>query len=426
MMNRIFLVAASQLLMMSICKAQPGKTINEKEVIRIEKTLSADDMQGRKVYTVGIDKAADFIVSEFKAIGLSAYPNVTGYKQTFENIRTKFISATGKINDSEIESRNIIGVSEVEKLIATDQSGWDVNYVKADEDLYATITVISNTDKPTLVIISTSFASKFSALKRFKRTDSKKKNPLLFVLSDEKANTFSFQFEQEVNKYQLTNVIGMLPGKTKPNEYVVFSGHYDHLGIGKPNAAGDSIFNGANDDAAGTTGVIALANYFKHKNDNQRSIIFVAFTAEEVGGFGSKHFSGTINPDNVVAMANIEMIGTQSQWGTNSAYLTGFDRSDLMGIMQKNIDSSIFKFYGDPYTKQNLFYRSDNATLAALGVPAHTISTSNMDNDTTYHTQGDEFSTLDLENMTRVIEAIGKSFSSIIAGKDTPSRIPKR
>jgi Zn-dependent M28 family amino/carboxypeptidase len=423
---RIPLIAFVQLLLVGIAAAQPGKKLNEKEVARIEAALSADDMQGRKVFTPGIEKAGDFIAAEFKAIGLGAYQGLTNYKQTFETKRTKFINASGKINGQEIETKNIIGFSDVEKINITEISGWELSYVKEGDDLVATITAIAANDKPTVVLIHTSFSSRFAALRRFKRSDDKKTAPILFVLTDEQAVNYSIQFEQEVNTYKLTNIIGILPGKTKPNEYVVFSGHYDHLGIGKPDATGDSIYNGANDDAAGITGVISLANYFKQKNDNQRSIIFVAFTAEETGGFGSKHFSGTINPDDVVAMCNIEMIGTQSQWGANSAYITGFDKSDLINIMQKNVDSASFKFYGDPYVKQNLFYRSDNATLAALGVPAHTISTSNMDNDKTYHTQKDEFSTLDMKNMTNVIEAIGKSFATIIAGTDTPIRIPKR
>ncbi len=83
----------------------------------------------------------------------------------------------------------------------------------------------------------------------------------------------------------------MIPGISKPEEYVIFSAHYDHLGIGKPDAKGDSIYNGANDDASGTTAVIYLAKYFNQIHNNQRTLIFVAFTAEEIGEFGSAYFS---------------------------------------------------------------------------------------------------------------------------------------
>ena len=169
------------------------------------------------------------------------------------------------------------------------------------------------------------------------------------------------------------NVIGVIPGKSKANEYVVFSAHYDHLGIEDRGA--DKVYNGANDDASGTTAIIALAKYFKELNQNERTLIFVAFTGEEVGGFGSKYFSQSIDPEKVVAMFNIEMIGKPSKWGENSAFITGFERSDFGTILQKNLQGTPFTFYPDPYPEQNLFYRSDNATLARLGVPAHAIST---------------------------------------------------
>ena len=92
-------------------------------------------------------------------------------------------------------------------------------------------------------------------------------------------------------------------------------------------------------------------------------------------------------------------------------------------ILEKNLEGSKFKFYPDPYPEQQLFYRSDNATLARKGVPAHTISTSKMDSEKYYHTQKDEIGTLDLVNMTEIIKAIAASSVSIISGKDTPTRV---
>jgi Zn-dependent M28 family amino/carboxypeptidase len=125
----------------------------------------------------------------------------------------------------------------------------------------------------------------------------------------------------------------------------------------------------------------------------------------------------------VVAMFNIEMIGTPSKWGDNSAYITGYERSDFGKILQKNLEGTDFRFYPDPYTTQNLFYRSDNASLARAGVPAHTISTSKMDSEPYYHRPGDEIGTLDMPNMTRIIHSIALSASSIIGGEDTPTRV---
>ena len=236
-------------------------------------------------------------------------------------------------------------------------------------------------------------------------------------------NLTNYRQEFDVKGKAANNVIGILPGKSKPNEYVIFSAHYDHLGMEKEGI--DKIYNGANDDASGTTAVIALAKYFKELDKNERTIIFVAFTGEEIGGFGSKFFSAKMDPSKVVAMFNIEMIGTESKWGKNSAYITGFEKTDFGTILQKNLKGTTFNFYQDPYPEQQLFYRSDNARLAAQGVPAHTISTSKMDVELNYHKLSDEVSSLDLDNMTEIIKAIAISSQSIISGEDTPSRVKK-
>lgn len=234
-------------------------------------------------------------------------------------------------------------------------------------------------------------------------------------------NLSNYRQEFKLKGKMVNNVIGMLPGKSKPNEYVVFSAHFDHLPSEKNGI--DKIYNGANDDASGTTAVIVLANYFKLLDQNERTLIFVAFTGEEIGGFGSKFFTENIDASKVVAMFNIEMIGTESKWGKNSAYITGFDKTNFGVILQNNLKSTKFNFYTDPYPAEQLFYRSDNARLAAQGVPAHTISTSKMDNEPNYHKVSDDVSSLDLNNMTEIIKAIAMSSKTIISGADTPNRI---
>src|SRR5690606_13434704 len=113
--------------------------------------------------------------------------------------------------------------------------------------------------------------------------------------------SFRVAFTNSIEEQPLFNVVGMLPGKSKPQEYVIFSAHYDHIGI--IDAVGqDSVANGADDDASGVSAVISLANYYKKRNDNARTLLFVAFTAEEMGLVGSTYFSTQINADEVVAM----------------------------------------------------------------------------------------------------------------------------
>jgi Zn-dependent M28 family amino/carboxypeptidase len=286
-------------------------------------------------------------------------------------------------------------------------------------------------DKNVLVLVDTSFAARFKGMQRFTGNAKFQSNvSQVFILtSNTNPSSISLHIQNQLSEQHLKNIVGVIPGKSKKNEYVVFSGHYDHLGIGKPDKNMDSIYNGANDDAAGTTAVMMLAKYFSAKKNNQRTLIFVAFTAEEIGGFGSRYFSKQMDPDKVVALFNIEMIGTESKWGTNSAYITGYEKSDMGKILQANLTGSKFHFEPDPYPKQNLFYRSDNATLAELGVPAHTISTSKMEeapnNEPNYHKQSDEIGTLDMNNMAEIIKAVALSSVTIISGKDTPSRVEK-
>lgn len=304
------------LLFLGFTEPLSSQSINESIVKKHIYTLANDSMQGRKAGTEGIEKAAKYIESQFKKIGLK-YFNNNSFRQTFKYKNKR--------------SRN----------------------------------------------------------------------------------------QEELN---LFNVIGFLEGNEKKDEIVVISAHYDHLGM-KSSGAGDLIFNGANDNATGVAAVLALAEYFKSKNTNSRSILFIAFTAEEMGLVGSNYFGKTISPESIVAGINIEMIGKESPFGPNTAWLTGFQRSNFGKIIQKNLSSSEFKIYPDPFISYRLFFRSDNASFAKLGIPAHTFSTSPMDKDLDYHKVTDEASTLNMKTITQTIKAIAIGTKSIIAGEDTPTRV---
>ena len=396
--------------------------INAKEVERIEKTLSSDEMRGRRTFTADIEKASAFIESEFQKTGLQKLPGTKGYRQEFNMIESTNASANILIDGKKIAD-SLIVVSSFQPTVSLSEKNTEVVNINAGDDFRKKYTEYNSSKKNLLVLVDASFNSTISRLKRrspakFEQPD----NSVVFVFGINKASSFSIELINNINKKPLNNVVGMLKGKSKPDEYVIFSGHYDHLGIGKP-TNNDSIFNGANDDAAGTTAVMMLAKYFKALHNNERTIIFVAFTAEEVGGFGSQYFSKQFNPEQVIAMFNIEMIGTESKWGVNSAYITGYEKTDMGKILQSNLQGTDFTFYPDPYTTQNLFYRSDNATLARLGVPAHTISTSKMDSEPNYHKVSDEIGTLNMNNMAEIIKAIALSSKGIVSGKETPTRV---
>ena len=398
--------------------------INTKEVERIERTLSADDMRGRRTFTPDIDKAADFIADEFKKAGLQTMAGNNGYKQEFAMVRPKFISAAGNFDGEVLDAKDIIVVTCFPQLKINNASGYEKVYIRAGDTLQNVARRLVRSNKNLFILVDKSLANNFGNLARLKNTMFKTDKSVVFVLTDKDPAKYEIESVHEITEQRLTNVVGILPGKAKKDEYVVFSGHYDHLGVDVKRAVnGDSIFNGANDDAAGTTAVIMLAKYFKALGNNERTIVFAGFTAEEVGGFGSQFFSRQFDPAKVMAMFNIEMIGTESKWGKNSAYITGYEKTNMGRILRKNLKRTGFTFYPDPYTTQNLFYRSDNATLARLGVPAHTISTAKMDGEPHYHKVTDHIETLDMENMAMIIKSIALASRTIVAGKDSPTRV---
>ena len=400
------------------------EVINAKEVERVERTLSADDMRGRRAFTSDADKAADFIAEEFNQAGLQTMSGNNGFKQEFAMVRPRFISASGNFDGAALDAKDIIAVTCFPQLKLNENAGYEKVYIKAGDTLNIKAREAIRSKKNMLVLVDKSFATNFGNLTRLKNSMFKTDKSVVFVLTDKDPSKYEIEAVHEITEQKLMNVVGMLPGKSKKDEYVIFSAHYDHLGVNAQRAVnGDSIFNGANDDAAGATAVIMLAKYFKALNNNERTIVFAGFTAEEVGGFGSQYFSRQLDPAKVMAMFNIEMIGTDSKWGKNSAYITGYEKTDMGAIMQKNLEGTGFTFYPDPYPQQSLFTRSDNATLARLGVPAHTISTAKMDGEPHYHKVSDHIETLDMENMSMIIKSIALASRSIVAGKDTPTRV---
>lgn len=423
LLKPFFLLFFSVAVLVVQAQSALDKWITVQEVSRIENILASDDMEGRRVFTPGIEKAANFIIDEFKQAGLKPLAGNEGYRQNFMMLKPTHITARLQIDGSEIATSHYLIRSPEKELSINENSGYKVVSISAGTDFFAHLMQLLQANQNQIIFIDTVYSKYFPRLTYFARQFLQNASSTVFVLW---ANThpqhFNLSAKQTFSEMPLSNIVGMLPGKKLPNEYVIFSGHYDHLGIGKA-VNGDSLYNGANDDAAGTTAVIMLAKYYAHLNNNARTLIFAAFTAEEIGEYGSAFFSEQFNPATVKAMFNIEMIGTESKWGTNSAYITGYDKTDMGQIMQHNLKGTPFTFYPDPYTEQNLFYRSDNATLAKKGVPAHTISTSKMDNEPNYHKPSDEVKTLNLTNMTGIIKAIALSAQTIVNGNDTPTRV---
>jgi hypothetical protein len=416
-------IAAGLIIISANVHAQAPSGFSKSEITQIENTLASDDMQGRKVFTAGIEKAASFIIQEFKKAGLESLPGNEGYRQSFTMVTPEATQITATLDGIPVNEKNIIAFTADSVLTMNSGDSIQKIIVKNQPEFTAFQRRHFDSGRNYLVLVDTSLSARFKRLAARHSPQFDNGGNRILILTSADPHRFSVRVRQLSVRKNLTNLVGILPGKSKQQEFVIFSAHYDHLGIDKPDATGDSIYNGANDDASGTTAVIALAKYFSRIHENERTLVFVAFTAEEIGEFGSSYFSKKMDPDKIVAMFNIEMIGTESKWGKNSAYITGFEKSDMGSILQHNLEGTGFRFYPDPYPEQNLFLRSDNASLARRGVPAFTISTSKMDAEKNYHQLSDEVRTLDLDNMTEIIRAISLSAGSIISGKDTPRRL---
>ncbi|KAF5308617.1 hypothetical protein FQR65_LT18028 [Abscondita terminalis] len=132
-------------------------------------------------------------------------------------------------------------------------------------------------------------------------------NSFVFILGHQISDDYQVELKNNYETIPMFNVAGIIPGKSKARQ--------------------DSIANGADDDASGVTAMIALAKHFKKVNKNERTLIFVAFTGEELGMYVSTYFSKHINPDQVTAMINMEMIGKDSKSAPITMYITGYDQS---------------------------------------------------------------------------------------------------
>lgn len=202
------------------------------------------------------------------------------------------------------------------------------------------------------------------------------------------------------------NVVGLVEGNDSKlkNEYIVIGAHYDHIGTSKE-VQGDKIANGANDNAAGTTAVLAMAKYFGKNKTNKRSLIFVTFTAEEMGLLGSKHLAQRLKEQNInlYTMINFEMIGVPFVDRDYDAFITGYELSNFANKINAYADAKLVG-YSEVAKKYDLFKRSDNYPFyEAFKVPSHTISSCDLTNFDFYHHVDDEVDKLDYTFMSNLI-----------------------
>ena len=200
------------------------------------------------------------------------------------------------------------------------------------------------------------------------------------------------------------NVVGVIRGSDPvlKAEYVLVDAHYDHLGIGLP-VNGDSIYNGADDDASGVTAVLEIARQMMKGPKPKRTVVFAAMMGEEVGLLGTNWYIAhpAIPLENMAANLEIEMIGRPDSLagGAGRAWLTGYERSTMGDALAANG----IPIVPDKRPDKNFFGRSDNIAFARRGIPAHTLSTFNLHQD--YHRPSDDITKVDFVHMAGVINA---------------------
>ncbi|HEX7023890.1 MAG TPA: M20/M25/M40 family metallo-hydrolase, partial [Gemmatimonadales bacterium] len=196
-------------------------------------------------------------------------------------------------------------------------------------------------------------------------------------------------------------------------EAVVVGAHLDHLGI-RANASGDSIYNGADDDASGVVTVLEAARMLASGKPPRRTVIFIAFTGEEGGPSGSRWYieHPVVPIASTVAQLQVEMVARPDSMvgGSGKAWLTGFERS-TMGEM---LAAAGIPVVIDPRPAQQYFRRSDNYRFALAGVPAHTLSSFGGHPD--YHQPGDEAEKADYDHLAAVAGAAARAVRLLADG----------
>ena len=247
--------------------------------------------------------------------------------------------------------------------------------------------------------------------------------PAAFDLSADK--TFDFTVAAARERVLTQNVVGVLEGSDPvlKNEYVALGAHYDHVGTGTADATGDKIYNGADDDGSGTTGVLAIAEAFARASQRpKRSILFVWHAGEEKGLWGSQYFANhpTVPLNQIVTQLNIDMIGrsraaddtkpaNKDLSAADEIYVIGSRMmSTTLGDTSEAVNSGYLnlKFnyrYDDPKDTNRFFFRSDHFNYAAKGIPI-IFYFSGVHED--YHRPSDTVDKIDFAKMERVSRTI--------------------
>lgn len=414
--------------------AQSAWTVKPEWVRAHESFLASDAMRGRGSATHDEEVAATYVASEFEGYGLQHAPGMDGYIQSAEVVAPvldgKATITAGNVTLNEGKDFDLlvsggegaagpmVRISAADAGAAKVPRGAVVLLTDLPSDLDKVMEITNPIRRWGASAVLLSGASELSQLysmfggktrmpihlagqkaRRGGTTIAVLRQPL--VAADGTAVKLEVRALPQEARHTY-NAVGYLPGTDPKAGTILLTAHLDHLGIGKP-VNGDALYNGANDDAAGTTAVLELAHALAAGPKLRRSVLFVCYGSEELGGLGSTYFGEhpPVALKELVANLEFEMIGAQDpKMPKGVLLLTGWERSNL---------GPTLKAHGallgpDPYPEQHFFERSDNYSLALMGVVAHTAA--GWGTVPTYHRPDDDLAHLDMPFMTAAIQSL--------------------
>lgn len=379
----------------------------EAKAREIMTVLAGDSLRGRGNLTEDLLKAAKFIIHEFNGYGLKPLPEARQFFWEFQPYPAS-IERRGESlqwNGAYLRPEEFIYLAaepggfapkELASFTVVHVDSFSANILDAYNDVRDDLLIWTENTADWLEA-GLSSGGLYGA-----RLIVKAKDPpqsIRLVANTQHYNTLEY------------NIAGLIRGKSKPDELIVFSAHYDHEGIKKGK---DSIMNGANDNASGTTALLMLARYFAMRNDNERTLVFIAFAGEEIGLKGSSAMTKVLPLDKIKAGINLEMLG-YPQYGKKKVYITGEKYSSLPAFFRKKMTAEGIRVLREPNEEKMLFARSDNFPFFRKGVPFHTIMASD-DDEPCYHRPCDEPDRIDISNLCFITRAIAKASRDLISG----------
>jgi Zn-dependent M28 family amino/carboxypeptidase len=181
----------------------------------------------------------------------------------------------------------------------------------------------------------------------------------------------TYSMDLKVRYDKSNNVIGKITGTERPDEYIIYTAHWDHLGIGRPDATGDSIYNGAFDNASGTAGLLEIAAAFKRLNAApKRTVVFLAVTAEEQGLWGSAYYAENPIYPKEKTVASINMDGINPYGRMKDVMVVGSGQSEMEDYLREEAKKLQRDVLPDDEPEKGFYFRSDHFNFAKIGIPA--------------------------------------------------------